>query len=594
MRSVGLRRSTVAVAAAVITVAGLAACSSSAAPGTTTTPSGSSGQPHAGGTLYMLGTGDVDFMDPNVTFYTVGDENLRMWVRPLMSYPAVAGQTETLEPDLAEAAPVVSDHGLEYSFTIRSGVDWDTTPARQVTAADIVRGLERACNPVKPNSGVSEYESLIVGLTQFCAAFEATQPTIPAINAFLKTHSIPGAYADPANPLTIIFKLTHPAVYFPAVTAAYSAFYGAPAEYMSYLPASVALSQHTISDGPYQVQSYVPGKSIVYVRNPVWKAALDPISKAYVNKIVVNETVTPQTVQEELQANSPTADLYWGDTQVPAPDIPALTAAHSPGLVLGPTDGLNPFLIFNMVDPNDGGAIKDDVSVRQAISYAIDRTALIQDSGGPQLAPALTQLLPGGANSSTPITSYTYDPAKAKQLLGGKKLTIKLLYQADTPIMVKIFQTIQYDLSQVGITVTGVGVPTADIYTKYLEVPNEAKTGVWDIAESQLFPTWYGPSFAPTWLFAILATAAEAPNGPNLGLYSNPAIDKLLNQALSATSESSLEQLSAQADELAMQQAVTYPIDSPSFATYYSSQVHNAVFVPCIQGIDPTNVWLSQ
>jgi peptide/nickel transport system substrate-binding protein len=589
MLPVSLGRTTVAVLA-VITVAGLAACSSSAAPGA---PSSGGGQLHAGGTLYMLGTGDVDYMDPNVTFYTVGDENLRMWERPLMAYPAVAGQTETLEPDLAEAPPVVSDNGLEYSFTIRKGVEWDTSPARQVVAADIVRGLERACNPVKPNSGVSEYESLIVGLTQFCTAFEATKPTLPAINAFLKTHSIPGAYADPANPLTIVFKLTHPAVYFPAVTAAYSAFYAAPVEYMRYLPASAALSQHTISDGPYQVQSYVPAKSIVYVRNPVWKAALDPISKAYVNKIVVNETVSPQTVQEELQANSPTADLYWGDTQVPTPDVPSLTAAHSTNLILGPTDGLNPFLIFNYADPNDGGALKN-VQVRQAISYAIDRTALIQDSGGPQLAPALTQLLPGGANSSTPITSYTYDPAKAKQLLGGKKLTIKLLYQADNPIQVKIFQTIQYDLSQVGITVTGLGVPTADIYTKYLEVPNEAKTGVWDVAESQLFPTWYGPSFAPTWLFAILATTAEAPNGPNLGLYSNPTVDKLLNEALSATSESSLEQLSAQVDEIAMQQAVTYPINSPSFATYYSNAVHNAVFVPSIQGIDPTNVWLSQ
>ena len=43
-----------------------------------------------------------------------------------------------------------------------------------------------------------------------------------------------------------------------------------------------------------------------------------------------------------------------------------------------------------------------------------------------------------------------------------------------------------------------------------------------------------------------------------------------------------------------MSQAVAYPIDSPSVATYFSNRVHDAVFVPVIQSIDPTNVWLSQ
>jgi peptide/nickel transport system substrate-binding protein len=580
-----------AVAGAVVTLVGIAACSSGSGSG-----AASGGQPtqaHRGGTLYLLGTGDVDYMDPNVSFYEVGDENLRMWERPLMSYPAVAGKTTSLVPDLAVSAPAVSDGGLEYTFTIRKGVMWDTKPARQVVAADIVRGLERACNPVKPSAGVSEYEDLIVGLTQFCNAFEATQPTMPAINAFLKTHSIPGVIVDPANPLTISFKLTHPAVYFPAVTAAYAAFLPAPAEYMNYLPASAALAQHTISDGPYQVQSYLPDKSITYVRNPAWKASTDPVSKAYVDKIMVNETTSAQTVQEELQAGSPTASMYWGDTQVPASDVPGLSAAHNPNLILGPTDGLNPFLIFNMVDPNDGGALKN-LEVRQALSYAIDRSALIQDSGGPKLAPPLTQLLPGGVSSSTTITSYTYNQAKAKQLLGSRHLTLKLLYQADNPVQAKIFQTIQFDFSQVGVKLSGVGVPTADIYTKYLLVPSVAKTGVWDISEDQLFPTWYGPSFEPTWLFSILDTAAQAPHGPNLELYSNPAFDKLISQALSATDETALEQYAARADQLAMSQAVAYPIDSPSVATYFSSRVHNAVFVPVIQSIDPTNVWLSQ
>jgi peptide/nickel transport system substrate-binding protein len=586
MRSLSRWRAAVAGLGAVVTVAALAACGSSTAPG----PSSSAGQPHTGGTLYMLGTGDVDYMDPNISYYTVGYEDLRMWEQPLMSYPAIAGKTTSLVPDLAEAPPVVSDNGLEYSFTIRTGVMWDTSPARQVVAADVVRGLERSCNPVKPSGALPDFQTLIVGLNTFCTEFEAVKPTLSAIDAFMKTHSIPGAYVDPSNPLTVIFKLVHPATYFPALTTL-GPFMAVPVEYLNYLPVSPALAQHTISDGPYQIQSYVPGRSIVYVRNPVWKASLDPISKAYVNKIVVNETISPQTVQEELQANSPSADLYWGDTEVPTPDVPALLASHNTGLVLGPTDGLDPFLIFNFADPNDGGAMKD-LSVRQAISYAIDRSALTQDAGGTVLAPAQTQVLPPDVLGYSNFNLYPYDPAKAKALLGGKHLAFKMLYQAGSPVQSKIFQTVQYDLSQIGITVSGVGVPTADIYTKYLFVPSEAKTGVWDIAEDQWYPDWYGNN-AVNYFYPIFDGASEAPAGANMGLYNNATVNSLISDGANATSASAAASYWTQADRAIMSQAVAYAIDTVNFAAYIPSDVHNGVFVPYIQAIDPTNVWLS-
>ena len=39
----------------------------------------------------------------------------------------------------------------------------------------------------------------------------------------------------------------------------------------AYLPGSAELNQHTMSDGPYQVSSYVPNKTIVLTPNPAWK-----------------------------------------------------------------------------------------------------------------------------------------------------------------------------------------------------------------------------------------------------------------------------------------------------------------------------------
>ena len=136
------------------------------------------GTPKSGGTLTMLGTGDVDYMDPNISYYSIGYLGLRLWARSLYTYPAIQGQTTTLVPDLATAMPVISDGGLKYAITIRTGAKWNTTPARQVTAADEVLGVKRTCNPVQPFGGSPDFSALIVGYASFCAGFAKVAGTV--------------------------------------------------------------------------------------------------------------------------------------------------------------------------------------------------------------------------------------------------------------------------------------------------------------------------------------------------------------------------------------------------------------------------------
>ncbi|MDA8309608.1 MAG: ABC transporter substrate-binding protein [Actinomycetota bacterium] len=551
-------------------------------------------QAKRGGTLYMVGTGDVDYMDPNIDFGTVTNLALRMYTQPLMSYPAVAGKTTTLVPDLAKAVPTVSTTGLDYTFTIRKGVMWDTKPPRQVTAADILRGVERSCNPYKPSAALSEYETLVVGLATFCKGFAKVAPTVSAMSRYMNSHSVSGIVLNAKNPLRVTFKLAHKAVYFPAMTAGFPGFYGAPVEYEKYLPTSLALAHHLISDGPYSVASYNPGKSIVFDRNPAWKASLDPLSKAYVNKIVVTETVTPSTALEELKAGTAHADMMWGTTEVPTENIPQLVASRTPNFQLDPTGGETPFLLFNFADPNNGGALKT-LKVRQAIETAINRNALIKDSGGPKVAPPMTQVLPPATLRTIKgknFNLYPYNPTKAKKVLEPRHLHIKLLYMAGDPVQTKIFETIQFELSQVGVSVSGLAVPLATYFTKYLLAPSVAKRGVWDMAMDAEFPTWYGDN-AFDFIFSVYDTAAEAPVGANLELYSNKALDKIISEAVTAGSVAAADKLWYQADKFVMQQAVMYPIEEADYAIYHSSRVHNAVFLPAIEEFDPTNVWLS-
>jgi peptide/nickel transport system substrate-binding protein len=549
------------------------------------------GGPRQGGTLFLVGTGDVDFMDPNVAYYNPTYLVLRAWSRQLYSYPATPGETTDVVPDLATAKPTVSANGLAYTISIRPGAEWDTSPPRQVTAADALRGLERTCNPVEPFGGLSDFESLILGMTQFCKSFEQVAPNFSAIRSFLETHSISGVRLDPSHPLTLTFDLTKPVSFFTSLLAL-PAFAPAPVEYLKYLPGSFALAEHTIADGPYRISSYTPNREITLTRNPAWSAKSDPLSKAYVDQIEINETVDPNVVQEELETNAPHADYEWGGTQVPPAQVPGLIAAHNQNLTLGPSFGLDPFLEFNVASPNNDDALSK-TSIRQGIAYALNRSALVQDDDGPAVSPPLTHVLPSGIIGSQFSNLYPYNPAKARRLLAGTHLKLKMLYASDSQVQTRMFQTVQYELSQVGVSVTGIGLPIAELYTKYQEVPSVARSGVWDLSFSQWFPDWYNNN-AVNFFQPLIDGSTLPPYTDDFGLFNSPTIDALISSGLTAKSKTEAANIWSQVDLDVMKAAAIYPIDSPALPYFHSSSVHNAVWIPEIQDFDPTNVWISR
>jgi len=396
---------------AVGTLAVTAACSGGGggtSPGGNNTP-GAQGQPVRGGTLNMLGAGDVDFMDPNVSYYSIGYLGLRMWSRQLFTFPAQPGKTTTAVPDIATEIPTTANGGLSqdgktYTVHIRPGVKWNTSPARPVTAQDEVRGVMRTCNPIKPFGGIPDFATLIQGYQKFCTGFAKAGKTPAALAKYMDSHSIPGVQAK--NSSTVVFKLTQPATYFVDMLTM-PAFSPAPVEFNKYLPGSLDLAKNTVSDGPYQVASYNPTKQIVFTRNPAWSASSDTVRKAYVDKIVVNETVSQESAQQQLQTGTDTADMEWDDFPPPS-QIPQLMASKDPNLNLGPTASSNPYIVFNTVSPNNNKAL-EKVKVRQALSYGINRKDLIQVLGGPVLNAPLTHVLPSNVAGSQNVDLYPYN-----------------------------------------------------------------------------------------------------------------------------------------------------------------------------------------
>jgi peptide/nickel transport system substrate-binding protein len=405
-----------------------------------------------------------------------------------------------------------------------------------------------------------------------------------------------------ASGQTITYNLVHPASYFPTMLSM-DPFYPAPVESLNYVPASSAAAQHTIADGPYQVQSYTPARSMTLVRNPAWKASSDPIHKAYVDKIVISMTGNQTAIQQQLQTNTAAASMEF-DAFPPVGATPGLVKQMESGLTknmnLGPTFSTNPYVVFNQVSPNNNKAL-EKVAVRQALSYGINRSHLITDGGGPVLSPPLTHILPNGINGAQDVPKgydpYPYNPSKAKQMLAAagypNGLNLTLLYRPDSTIATKMAQTLQADLPKIGVKVKLLTATPSDFYVKYLQVPSVAKRGVWDIALSGWGPDWYGNAaqsyFAPLFKGAV----AYPPAGSNFGFYNNPSVNSVIEQAGSQTSTSSAASLWAKADQMVMKDAAIYPITDPQQPLYHAAYVHNAVYVPAIQQFDPTNVWLS-
>jgi len=234
---------------------------------------------------------------------------------------------------------------------------------------------------------------------------------------------------------------------------------------------------------------------------------------------------------------------------------------------------------------------------RQALMHAINRDHLIQDGGGPTIQPPLTQVLPKdivGGEVSEDLYPFDLDKAKSLMTAAGATAapTLKILYDPSIEGTKKNFATLQQDLKQVGITVTGVPAPTADIFSKFLPEPSVAERGVWDVSFAGWGPDWFGNAALSYFKPLFFGKTAFPPNGSNYGYYDSAAANALITKAASAKTEAEAGPLWHQADQQVMKDAPFYPITSPLQANYRAKQVHNAQYVSAIQNFDPTGVWL--
>jgi len=606
------------LAATVLAAAGLAACSSSS----TSSPSaaGSSSQtPVSGGTLHIVAASGPDHIDTVPAYYTADYMLERAYTRQLLQYPSVPytstsdpGWTKSTTPvaDVATEVPTTANGGITnggktYTFHIKQGVDWNSSPPRQVTAADFVREFKAFCNPVSPVGNPGYYESTIAGLTSYCnaeAAFfakKSNSPTAANIADFQNTHTISGITA--VNSSTLQFTLIKPASDFLYMLAMPFAS-ARPVEYDSYVPNSLQLDTHTLSDGPYAISSYIAGKSITMVRNPAWKQSTDTLRHNYVSTIVLTEGVTSAETQlSDMEAG--TQDLQ-NDTPVNPASIPQLVASKAPNFVIWPWSTTLPYMVFNLRSPDANGAM-GKLLVRQAIEYGVDKSAVVKSYGGPDVGSILNTVIPPGntgyqntnaypdSNGQGNVASCKQDLAKAGYPNG---VTLTYLYPNDSA-NTRAFTAIQASLATCGVKLTGKPEPGSSFFVDLGNAPENNKPGRWDIGQAGWIPDWFGNN-GRTVVQALFEGPNCVVNTVNYGCYYNTKVNSLINTAEGAASASDAGTSWQQADAQIMSDAAIVPIMSQKFPLYASKRVRGvgyptAIFGPNIGAADITNLWLA-
>ena len=285
------------------------------------------------------------------------------------------GENGAVGPGLAENW-IVSDDGLEYTFELRQGATFHDGSA--LDAGDVVFSLDRA----RAEDSTNAQKALFAAI----ASVEAMDET------------------------TVKVTLSKPSGDF-----LYNMGWG---DAVIVAPESAETNkENPVGTGPFKFSAWAKGSAVTLVRNDAYWGEKPALEKVEFRFISDPAAATAALLARDVQAFP----------NLPAPEsIPQFQADPSFKVVIGSTEGETILAMNNKKPPFD------NLMVRQAISHAIDRQAIIDGAMFGLGTPIGTHFAPHHPAYVELVETYAYDPAKAKAMLAeagfpdGFSATIKL------------------------------------------------------------------------------------------------------------------------------------------------------------------------
>jgi oligopeptide transport system substrate-binding protein len=479
----------------------------------------------AAGILRTGHPGEPDSLDPHTS----------------VSAPALIVQNDLFESLLtldARGKPVpgaaerysVSADGRTYTFVLRAGLLY--SDGRPITAEDFVWSIRRLADPATASTGLASWIDLIDNG-----------------RAVLRREKTPQALGVEApDPRTVRIRLAVAAPYFPSI-AAFPVFAPLPRHAIEKHGRAWTRPGNMVSNGPFMLESWVPGQPVRVRRNPRFHDArnvrLDGVDY---------HSVTDQNTGFRLFL----AGRLDAVTNFPPEKLDQLRRDHPKELRLAPSLGVATYVINHRLRKFR------DPRVREALSVAIDRrvltTRIVRAGDTPAFGivpPSLSALAGSVAGNGSAAgdggvagARAMADSRRARQLLRAAG------YDAAKPLEVELLYHTSEEHKKVAVAVASMwqaaGVKVSLRNAERQVVEAATREGDFEIVRA----AWFSPYPDASGFFAFLRK--DSPQ--NGGAYANDAFDALLGQ-LSATADAAArKRLQRQTEELLIADDAVIPL----------------------------------
>ncbi|MET7619459.1 ABC transporter substrate-binding protein [Streptomyces sp. NPDC005408] len=557
MRQLSLKSRRVAAAAVSLVVAsGAAACAGPQDSGAKGDAAGG-GKPRKGGTLTVLNSEPQTDFDP-ARLYTSGGGNVPSLVfRTLTTRNREDGAAGTkVVPDLATDTGRPNKDATEWTYTLKEGLKYEDGTA--INSADIKYGIERSF-AAELSGGAPYLRDWLIGGDAYQGPYKDKKGLASIVTPDART---------------IVFKLKKPEGEFPFV-ATQTQFAPVPKA----KDKGTKYEEHPVSSGPYKVvKNEGDGEHLVLERNPHWSEKTDEERKAYPDTIDVKSGLDSAVINQRLSTSSGVdAAAVTTDTNLG----PAELAQIGSDKALAARVGTGHFGYTNYLAFNPKVKPFDDPKVRRAISYAINRTSVVNAAGGSALAEPATTFLP--EQKAFGFTAYdhfpagsTGDAAKAKALLkeaGQEKLTITLTHSTDKNRQTspEVATAVQEALGKAGITVKLQGLENNAFNDKRWSAKDAP--GFFLSRWGADWPSG-GPFLAPIFDGRQIVTDGSNYNHAQLN---DPAVNKEIDEINKLTDLDEAAKRWGALDKKTGEQALDVPLFHPVYKRLYGKNVKNIV-----------------
>jgi len=483
-----------------------------------------------GGTLIEAGFSDVRTFNPVI----VGDTTSGL-LCGLIYDNLVDVDPDTLQPipNLATKWDISPD-GKTYTFTLKPGVKWHD--GQPFTADDVKFSFDSYLNP---DTGTQRAGAL----TQRIAS------------------------VDVKDPLTVVFTLK--AIIAPFLTTNINGNQIVAKHIFGTVPpkelrTNVASTTTPVGTGPFKIKSYKPGDNVTLSGNPDYHKGATALD-TYIYKVVKDSNVLLQQLKTgETDFGGITADTF--DEAKKQPNLNALNWDSFSFTYFG----------YNLDRP-----LFQDVKLRQALFYAVDRSAIVKQlyNGLSTVAVGTMPPISWAAAPDKIMIKYEYDPKKAAQMLddagwklgsdgirakGGQKLSFSMWTNSGNKVRENYLLVLQEGWKAIGVEMK----PQTEEFSVYLDRINKN----FDFDMFLVGFSWgVDPDQTTMW------DSMQHGGGFNSYHYSNPMVDMLLDQGLHVLDQDKRKQIYLDMQNRIIADAPALVSDFPQGLAAINKRVKNRI-----------------